>query len=85
MKKFIEQEVKKELIRQGLHESRAAYYGRKSSEYYQEQLCNSKDPFRDCCNYAGQLAQQENAGFKYKQPAAKRGSRSKRPQEAFKF
>lgn len=84
-RKFIEQEVSKELISQGLTQSQALSFAIKAGEYFEGSVCNSRDPFKECCDYAGDMASKAVVGFKYKSPKAKSRPRTKKPQEAFKF
>lgn len=82
---FIEQEVSKELTSQGLTHSQATSFALKAGDYFEKSICNSRDPFKDCCDYAGEMAAKSIVGFKYKSPKAKSRTRAKKPQEAFKF
>lgn len=84
-REFIEKSVKAELIKQGLQEWHAVRVAAQAADYFTSHCCNSKDPFKECCDHAGKIAAQEVAGFKYKSPKAPSARRQKRPQEAFKF
>jgi len=69
----------------GLSSGVAQRYGIKGADYFETSVCNSRDPFKDSCDYAGKLAEREIKAFKYKSPKAKVKRRQKRPQEAFDF
>lgn len=84
-KQFIIESVKSELISQGLSQSSAMSFAIKAGDYFERIVCNSKDPFKDFCDYAGDLASKSVSGFKYKSPKAKSRARAKKPQEAFNF
>lgn len=84
-REFIVKQVKDELLRQGLSDAQASSFSFKAGEFFYKSVCNSKDPFKDSCDYAGMLAQSQIKGFKYKPPKSKSRSRTKRPQEAFNF
>lgn len=72
-------------MNQGVAEARAAHYSRMAYDYFNERICNSRDPFKDCCDYAGKMAESDILKFKYKSPKAKSTARAKKPQEAFNF
>ncbi len=84
-KQFIVESVKSELMSQGLSQSSAMSFAIKAGDYFERSVCNSKDPFKECCDYAGDLASKSVSGFKYKSPKAKSRARVKKPQEAFNF
>ncbi len=85
MKEFIESNIKSHLESLGLSETLSGIYAQKGYEHYQSSVCNTRDAFKDACDHAGMLAQQNVSGFKYKPPKAKSRARTKKPQEAFNF
>lgn len=56
-------------------------------KYYQTSVGNSKDAYKETCDYAGKLAEGAvgKTKFKYKSPVSKTGRRVKRPQDSFDF
>lgn len=86
MKDFLIREVKKHLVSCGFSENNSQFQAEKVWHFFQNQICNSRDPFKECCDYAGVQAALMETGVKYVSPKAKARKRgSKRPQEAFKF
>lgn len=82
---FIFANVKRHLMALGCPEGAATSAARKGVEHWERCVGNSKNPFNEACDYAGKLAQTMAPRFKYVSPKAARGSRVKRPQEAFDF
>lgn len=85
MRSFIVNNITKHLVSLGLEEHAAIGCANKAFEFYQKKISNSRDPFKEACDFAGKLAMERNLKFKYKSPTSKRGARSKKPQEAFNF
>ncbi|WJZ69966.1 membrane lipoprotein [Vibrio phage vB_VpaM_XM1] len=82
---FVKKHILEHLIGLGLEHHTAIACADKGVEFYNRQVANARDPFKEACDYAGNIAMQRNAKFKYKSPTSKRQARQKRPQEAFKF
>lgn len=53
--------------------------------YFNKQVCNSKDAFKESCDHAGDVAHKLQPKVKYKSPKAKSKPRYKKPPEAFNF
>ena len=82
---FIVKQVAIELESQGIAKCRAIKFANDAGDFFQTNVCNSKDPFKECCDYAGRNAESTIIGFKYKSPKSKSNPRRKKPQEAFVF
>lgn len=85
MKQFIVSNIKSHLISLGLTESNAQWCAEQGFIHYQKRVSNSRDPFKEACDYAGLKASERCFDFKYKPPKAKGTKRTKKPQEAFNF
>lgn len=85
MKGFIVREIKKQLISQGVDEANADWCANQGYAHYEKRVSNSKDPFKEACDYAGLKAEERCLKFKYRSPKAKVKRRAKKPQEAFNF
>ena len=77
--------IKAHLVSCGLDSSNAAWCADRSVDYFKYRVCNSKDPFKECCDHAGLLAGQRSLTFKYQSPKSKAARRSKKPQEVSLF
>lgn len=84
-KEFISATVADYLKSLGLPHGAAQRYGIKASDYFESSVCNSRDPFKESCDFAGKMAEREVKSFKYKSPRSQVRRRNKRPQEAFNF
>jgi hypothetical protein len=73
------------LVSLGLDENNAEWCAMQGWNYYQKQISNSRDPFKDACDYAALRALERSLSFNYKPPKAKSRPRTKKPQEAFNF
>lgn len=85
MRNVIVNGVKYHLLSCGFSEANSAIQSEKAWDFFQKKVCNSKDAFKDCCDYAGGCAMISEPNIKYKQPKAQSRARTKKPQEAFKF
>lgn len=85
MKDFLIKNIEDYLVSLGMARNSARGYARKGADHFESSVCNSRDPFKESCDYAGKMAEREIKGFKYKSPKAKGTRRNKRPQEAFNF
>ncbi|WP_413114140.1 hypothetical protein [Thaumasiovibrio sp. DFM-14] len=84
---FIRNHIAANLSSQGLPPHCANFYAHRGVVYYQNVVSNSKDPFKDACDYAGKLAASRIASFNYqpvKQPPSRRSIKA-RPQSLFDF
>lgn len=84
-KQFIVKEVKKYLVSLGLDELTAARCAEQGGVHWLKRVANSRDPFKEACDHAGQKAMERDMKFKYKSPKAATKRRTKKPQEAFNF
>ena len=82
-KELIITNVKHHLEQLKLDPFKAGICANKAHEYYLKSIGNSKDPYKEICDYAGKLASGMDAKFKYKSPVVKTGKRVKRPQDIF--
>lgn len=85
MRNFIIQNVCEHLVCCGFSQRVSAICAQYAWEFYDRSLCNSRNPYKDCCDHAGAKAQTMQIGVKYKSPRAKSKPRSKKPQDAFNF
>lgn len=86
-KELITNNIKQHLINCKLDVIKATKCANDAYEYYLKQVGNSKDPYKQTCDHAGQLASGMvgKGKFKYKSPVNKTGRRVKKPQDAFDF
>lgn len=77
--------ITEHLIKCGLDEFRAKQCAAKSFTFYQKEVGNSKDPYKQACDHAGQLACGMVPKFKYKSPSNRAKRQTKRPQDVFDF
>lgn len=82
---FVKKHIVEHLVRLGLDELTATLCAQSGVEHFKLKVSNSRDPFKDACDHAGEIAVRKNPKFKYKSPSSKRSVRQKRPQEAFTF
>lgn len=82
---IITKQVEDYLLSIGFGKYNSKSQSMKCAEFYRSKLSNSKDVFKDCCDYAGSLAHTLEPNVKYKQPKSKSKPRKKKPQEAFNF
>lgn len=82
---FLTTAIKDYLVSLGLPSGAALHYAIKGAEHFKSSICNSRDPFKEACDYAGGLAQSGVVSFKYKSPKSQPVRRKKKPQEAFNF
>lgn len=85
MRDFLIKNISDHLQYLGLSEAVANIYALKGCDHYESSVCNSKDAFKDACDFAGSAAQNAIHGFKYKSPKAAVKRRAKKPKEAFDF
>lgn len=84
-KELIINNVKAHLVSLKLDAFKAQQCADEAYKFYLTSVGNSKDPFKETCDYAGKLAQGKQAKFKYKSPTSKNGKRTKKVQDAFDF
>ena len=84
-KELIISSVKSHLESLKLDPFKAGICANKAHQHYLTSIGNSKDPFKDICDYAGKLGSGMDAKFKYKSPVCRSGKRTKKPQETFDF
>lgn len=53
--------------------------------HFEKKVCNSRDPYLEACNFAGEKAHVMQPSVKYKAPKKKSKPRAKKPQDAFDF
>ena len=85
VRETIIQGINQHLIDIGYSTSNSALSAQKGWEFFERQICNSRDPFKDSCDHAGAHAQTAQPKVKYKSPKGKTKARTKKPQEAFNF
>lgn len=85
MEDYVSNKIKEYLISIGYRESVAMLSAKEGGCFFTKSCCNSKDAFKECCDFAGKIAQQKQPSIKYKQPKSPTRKRSKKPQEAFNF
>lgn len=84
-KELIISNIKAHLIKGKLDPFKSGQCATRAYQHYLKCVGNSKDPFKQTCDHAGQLAMGMDAKFKYKSPVCKTGRRVKKPQDAFEF
>lgn len=84
IEKYITDKVQEYLISIGFSKTCTMMATSGVADFYRKTVCNSKDPFKECCDFAGKIAEQYSE-IKYKSPKAKTKPRKKRPPSAFNF
>lgn len=85
IKQLITKNITDHLVELGLDPFKAKQCADKAFIYYQKQIGNSKDPYKQACDHAGDLACGMVAKFKYKSPSNRSKRMTKKPQDAFDF
>ncbi|CAH0528438.1 hypothetical protein CTH30272_02122 [Allocatenococcus thiocycli] len=85
MKDIVIKNVHEHLVSCGFSVQNSLTQAGKAWQFFQKQICNSRDPFKDACDFAGGQAVLIEPKIKYKSPKAKSKPRTKKPQEAFNF
>lgn len=85
MRDVVIKNIHAHLISCGFSAANSATQAGKAWQFFQKQICNSRDPYKDACDYTGGQAQLIEPKVKYKSPKAKTKARAKKPQEAFNF
>lgn len=84
-KDLIINNIKQHLINCKLDPFKAGKCADDAYKHFLNKVGNSKDAYKETCDYAGKLASGLEPKFKYKSPVSKTGKRVKRPQSAFDF
>lgn len=85
MNEFIIGNISAYLIELGFSEINSKRSAQDAFYYYSKKVSNSKDAYKDTCDFAGAKAMISEPKIKYKSQKSKANRRNKKPQEAFNF
>ena len=85
MKQVVIKNVVNHLVKLGFSDRVAELSASEGWDHFEKSVCNSRDPFKECCDFAGERAKIREPKTKYTSPKGKSTARSKKPQEAFNF